>query len=220
MKGRRGGLAAMARDWAPWTGLAGLFLSFAGLSALWAFLTELAPTFGVSNQVAGEAFVAALVVSGVAGIAAAVLGDRLGRAKPLAVGMLLAIAGAAALQWGHGFSGYLVGVVLAVGVWNFPMAYQMGMIASADERGHVAVLMPAALAIGGALGPMVAGALLTGAQGYASLCGTLRRCDVARARGVRHPWLLADRRGRSAAGFRPRSDRRAWAAWSCRRSVE
>ncbi len=169
MKGRRGGLAAMARDWAPWTGLAGLFLSFAGLSALWAFLTELAPTFGVSNQVAGEAFVAALVVSGVAGIAAAVLGDRLGRAKPLAVGMLLAIAGAAALQWGHGFPGYLVGVVLAVGVWNFPMSYQMGMIASADERGHVAVLMPAALAIGGALGPMVAGALLTGAQGYASL---------------------------------------------------
>jgi cytochrome P450/MFS family permease len=169
MKGRRGGVRAMLRDWAPWSGLAGLFVSFAGLSALWAFLTQLAPTFGVSGQAASVAFMAALVVSGAAGIAAAVMGDRFGRARPLAVGMLLAIAGAAALQWGHGFSGYLIGVVLAVGLWNFPMAYQMGMIASADERGHVAVLMPAALAIGGALGPVLAGALLTGGHGYAPL---------------------------------------------------
>jgi cytochrome P450/predicted MFS family arabinose efflux permease len=169
MKGRRRGVAAMLRDWAPWSGLAGLFVSFAGLSALWAFLTQLAPTFGVSDQAASGAFMAALVVSGAAGIAAAAIGDRLGRARPLAAGMLLAIAGAAALQWGHGFPGYLVGVVLAVGVWNFPMAYQMGMIASADERGHVAVLMPAALAIGGALGPVLAGSLLAHAHGYAPL---------------------------------------------------
>jgi MFS family permease len=159
----------MLRDWAPWSGLAGLFVSFAGLSALWAFLTQLAPTFGVSGQAASVAFMAALVVSGAAGIAAAVMGDRFGRARPLAVGMLLAIVGAAALQWGHGFPGYLIGVVLAVGLWNFPMAYQMGMIASADERGHVAVLMPAALAIGGALGPVLAGAMLTDGHGYSPL---------------------------------------------------
>ncbi|HLK24759.1 MAG TPA: cytochrome P450 [Caulobacteraceae bacterium] len=171
MKGRRSGVAAMRRDWAPWTGLVGLFVSFAGLSALWAFITQLAPSFGVSNQAASATFMAALVTSGAAGIAAAVIGDRLGRAKPLAAGLLLAIAGAAALQWGHGFPGYLVGVVLAVGLWNFPMAYQMGMIASADQRGHVAVLMPAALAIGGALGPVLAGSLLANAHGFAPLYG-------------------------------------------------
>ena len=159
----------MLRDWAPWSGLAGLFVSFAGLSALWAFVTQIAPTFGVGDQAASGAFMAALVASGAAGIAAAVMGDRFGRARPLAAGLVLAIAGAAALQWGHGFSGYLAGVVLAVGLWNFPMAYQMGMIASADERGHVAVLMPAALAIGGAVGPVLAGALLANAHGYAPL---------------------------------------------------
>jgi cytochrome P450/MFS family permease len=173
MKGRPGGfgatLRAVTRDWAPWSGLAGLFISFAGLSALWAFVTQIAPTFGVSDQAASGAFMAALVASGAAGIAAAVMGDRFGRATPLAAGLVLAIAGAAALEWGHGFSGYLAGVVLAVGLWNFPMAYQMGMIASADERGHVAVLMPAALAIGGAVGPVLAGALLTGAHGYGPL---------------------------------------------------
>jgi hypothetical protein len=80
-----------------------------------------------------------------------------------------AIAGVAALQWGHGFNAYLLGIVLAGGLWNFPMAYQMGMIASSDRRGHVAELMPAALAVGGALGPALAGALLTGGQGYLPL---------------------------------------------------
>jgi cytochrome P450/predicted MFS family arabinose efflux permease len=197
MKGRRGGVAAILRDWAPWSGLVGLFVSFAGLSALWAFLTQLAPTFGVSNQAASGAFMVALVVSGGAGIAAAVMGDRFGRAKPLAVGMLLAVAGAAALQWGHGFPGYLVGVVLAVGVWNFPMAYQMGMIASADERGHVAVLMPAALAIGGALGPVLAGALLTDGHGYSPLYALFA---VATALGLAAFVILGRRLAPSAGG--------------------
>ncbi len=178
MRGQRRGAAAVLRDWATWSGLAGLFVSFAGLSALWAFLTELAPTFGVGAQAASGAFMAALVASAAGGIAATLIGDRVGRARPLALGMLLAIAGAAALQWGHGYSAYFVGVVLAVGLWNFPMAYQMGMIASADERGHVAVLMPAAMAVGGALGPAAAGVLLTGVKGYAPLYA-LFACAVA-----------------------------------------
>jgi cytochrome P450/predicted MFS family arabinose efflux permease len=169
MKGRQGGFSALRRDWAPWSGLAGLFVSFAGLSALWAFVTQLAPSFGISEQTAASAFVIALVASGAAGLAATLIGDKLGRARPLAVGLLLAIAGAAILQWGHGYPAYLAGVVLAVGLWNFPMAYQMGMIASADGRGHIAVLMPAAIAVGGALGPMIAGGLLTGASGFAPL---------------------------------------------------
>jgi hypothetical protein len=45
----------------------------------------------------------------------------------------------------------------------------MGMIASADGHGRVAVLMPAALAIGGALGPMLAGSLLVEGAGYMPL---------------------------------------------------
>ena len=164
-----GGRSPVLRDWAPWLGLSALFVAFAGLAALWAFISELAPTFGVSPRAADGVLTATLVVSGVAGLAAAFLGDKLGRAKPLAVGMLLAIAGVAALQWGQGLGAYLVGVVLAGGLWNFPMAYQMGMIASSDGRGNVAVLMPAALAVGGALGPMLAGSLLAGAQGFTPL---------------------------------------------------
>ncbi|HET9161173.1 MAG TPA: MFS transporter [Caulobacteraceae bacterium] len=169
MKRVAGGRAPVLRDWEPWLGLSALFISFAGLSALWAFFSQLAPTFGVSAHAADNALMAALIVSGVAGLLAAFMGDKLGRAKPLAVGLLLAIGGAAALAFGHGFSAYLAGVVLVGGIWNFPMAYQMGMIASADGRGNVAVLMPAALAVGGCLGPLVGGALLGGSSGYTPL---------------------------------------------------
>ncbi|HWA62016.1 MAG TPA: MFS transporter [Caulobacteraceae bacterium] len=169
MARRAGTSAPFLRDCAPWLGLSGLFVSFTGMAALWAFLARLAPTFGVDERAASDVLTVGLIVSGVAGLGAAFLGDRFGRVKPLAVGMILAIAGVAALVLGHGLVAYATGAVLAAGLWNFPMAYQMGMIASADGHGRVAVLMPAALAIGGAMGPVLAGALLGGGSGYGPL---------------------------------------------------
>ncbi|MFT3722919.1 MAG: cytochrome P450 [Hyphomonadaceae bacterium] len=166
---RDGGRAPVIHDWAPWLGLGALFVSFSGVAALWAFVSQLAPTFGVSAQDADGVLTGALVVSGVAGVAAAVIGDKFGRAKPLALGLALAILGVAALGFGNGLGAYLTGVIFAGGFWNFPMAYQMGMIASADGRGNVAVLMPAAIAVGGALGPAIAGSLLTISDGYMPL---------------------------------------------------
>jgi MFS family permease len=161
--------AWLTRDLWSWAGLAALFVSFAGLSALWAYVEHIAPSFHLDAQSAANALMAALVVNGLSGIAAAALGDKFGRTRPLVVGMVITILGAAALQWGGAFSAYVIGIVLAIGMWNFPMAYQMGMIASSDERGSVAVLMPAAIAIGGAIGPLAAGMLLAATSGYFAL---------------------------------------------------
>ncbi|QKR99860.1 cytochrome P450 [Sphingomonas sp. CL5.1] len=166
---RGGGPSPLLSDWPSWLGLAGLFVSFMGLSALWAFVSEVAPTLGVGARTVDGVLTTSLIVGGVASLAAVFIGDKFGRARPLAIGMLLAISGVAALQLGHGPGAYLAGVVLAVGLWNFPMAYQMGMIASSDGRGKVAVLMPAALAVGGATGPLLAGSLLAGGTGFAPL---------------------------------------------------
>ena len=171
MQRHAGAPSSLLRDRLPWVGLGALLISFGGLSALWGFLAQVAPSFGVGEAAQSAVLTAGLVVSGGAGLAAAGLGDRFGRTWPLVVGMLLAIAGAVALLMGHGLTAYTAGVLLAGGFWNFPMAYQMGLIASADGHGRVAVLMPAALAIGGALGPMLAGSLLTEGGGYAPLYG-------------------------------------------------
>jgi MFS family permease len=149
--------------------LCALLLSFGGLSALWAFLTQIASSFGVDQQASAALLTAGLAVSGAAGLAAAGLGDRFGRAKPLVISMLLAIVGVAVLLLGHGVVGYVVGALLAVGLWNFPLAYQMGMIASSDPNGRVSVLMPAALAIGAAFGPTLAGALVGIGHSYVPL---------------------------------------------------
>jgi cytochrome P450/predicted MFS family arabinose efflux permease len=166
---RHGTDLSVMRNWAPWLGLGAMFVSFGGLAALWAFLTQIAPSFGVDDQTVAVLLMIGLAISGVAGIAAAVIGDRFGREKPLTIGMLLAIAGVVVLMLGHGLAGYFIGALLAVGIWNFPMAYQMGMIASSDPNGRVSVLMPAALAIGSALGPVLGGALLSEGHGYIPL---------------------------------------------------
>ena len=166
---RHGTDLSVMRNWTPWLGLGAMFVSFGGLAALWAFLAQIAPSFGVNDQTVAVLLMIGLAISGLAGIAAAVIGDRFGRAAPLTIGMLLAIAGVVVLIVGHGLAGYFIGALLAVGLWNFPMAYQMGMIASSDPNGRVAVLMPAALAIGSALGPIAGGALLSGGHGYIPL---------------------------------------------------
>jgi cytochrome P450/predicted MFS family arabinose efflux permease len=156
-------------NWTPWIGLSALLVSFGGFAAMWAFLTQIASSFGVDDQTSNMLLTVGLAISGAAGLVAAGLGDRFGRGQPLAVSMGLAIAGIAVLLLGHGLAGYAIGALLAVGLWNFPMAYQMGLIASADPNGRVAVLMPAALAIGAAFGPTIAGALVSAGQSYVPL---------------------------------------------------
>ncbi len=163
------GKVSFVRDWAQWIGLAALFISISGLSALWAFLSQIAPSFGVNGQTAATALTAGLVGSGLAGLAAAAVGDRFGRVKPLSAGIALVTLGIASLQWGHDEVAYIAGVLLFVGIWNFPLAYQMGMIASSDPDGRAAVLMPAAVAIGSAVGPVLGGVMLSNGHGYRPL---------------------------------------------------
>jgi MFS family permease len=163
-----GGTAA-PQNWTPWIGLGALLVSFGGFAALWAFLTQIASSFGVDHPTSAMLLTVGLAVSGVAGLTAAGLGDRYGRAQPLIIGMALSIVGIAVLLLGDGVAGYAIGALFAVCLWNFPMAYQMGLIASADPNGRVSVLMPAALAIGAAFGPTVAGALVSIGHSYIPL---------------------------------------------------
>ena len=49
---------------------------FGGLSALWAYLEQLAPSFGLSAQNASAILSVSLLASGLAGLTAAGVGDR------------------------------------------------------------------------------------------------------------------------------------------------
>ncbi|HEY2677443.1 MAG TPA: MFS transporter [Steroidobacteraceae bacterium] len=160
--------AGTGRNWLPWLGLGGLMVSFGGIAAVWGFLERIAPTFSLSAPLTAQIVLGTLVVNAFSGIAAALIGDRWGRVVPLAVSMLLAIVGVIVLTVGGGVYAYTAGAMLTYGTLSLPLSYQMGLIASADTTGRVASLIPAALALGGALAPAVAGSLLTGAS-YAPL---------------------------------------------------
>jgi predicted MFS family arabinose efflux permease len=150
------------RNWLPWLGLGGLLVSFGGIAAVWGFLERIAPTFALTGNVTAQIVLGTLIVNAFSGIAAALIGDRWGRVAPLAISMLLAIVGVAALTVGKGVYAYATGALLTYGTLSLPLSYQMGLIASADPTGRVASLIPAALALGGALAPAVAGSVLNG----------------------------------------------------------
>lgn len=167
---------ASSQRWLSWLGLAGLLVFFGGIAALWAFLERLAPTFGLSGQTAAHVVLATLIANACSGVAAALMGDRWGRVPPLAIAMLLALVGVLILAFGRGTVAYAAGALLTYGMLSTPLSYQMGLIASADATGRIASLIPAALSLGGAIAPAVAGSLLTGASYvplYAFTAGTI-----------------------------------------------
>jgi predicted MFS family arabinose efflux permease len=157
-------VASATRSGLPWLGLGGLLVSFGGIAAVWGFLERIAPTFGLSSNLTAQLVLGTLIVNAFSGVAAALIGDRWGRVLPLAISMLLAFLGVVVLSFGHGLYAYAIGALLTYGTLSLPLSYQMGLIASADATGRVASLIPAALSLGGAIAPAVAGSLLTGAS--------------------------------------------------------
>ena len=145
-----------------------MLLHFAALSALWAFVDRLATRNGLSEEAIGSG----LAISMFAGLAGALLvtrmADRFGRKLPLwfaAAGFLAVCYG---FQREFGWGQFTVLAAVLSFVWNFVLAYQMGIVAGLDNDGRYAVLIPAAQACGAMLGPAVGGWLIT-AAGYTEL---------------------------------------------------
>jgi len=150
--------------WRSWLGLAALLVWFGGIAAIWDFLERMAPTFGLSGTVATRITLAILVSNAFSGLAPAIIGDRWGRVPPLAFAMLLALVGVLALSLGHGIYSYVAGALLTYGLLSLPLSYQMGLIASSDATGRIAAMIPAAMSLGGAIAPAVAGSILDGTR--------------------------------------------------------
>ncbi|NQD95011.1 MFS transporter, partial [Pseudomonas sp. CrR25] len=177
-RGRSGTVDAMALVSAgstktsrtAWFGLFALGLHFGVVTALWAFLERVSGEFGVDTQQAGQVLMLAMALNGLLALVAAALCTRIGRVAPLLFGMGSMVLGVVILASRHDLLGYGLGALLVVGNWALVMSYQMGVIASADRSGRVAVLIPAAITGGGAVGPGVAGMLVQGSD-YAPLYG-------------------------------------------------
>ena len=150
-----------------WT-LFAMLLHFAALSALWAFVDRLATRNGLSEEGIGSG----LAISMFAGLAGALLvtrmADRFGRKLPLwfAAAGFFTVCYGFHLEFGWGL--FAVLTALLSFVWNFVLAYQMGIVAGLDKDGRYAVLIPAAQACGAMVGPAAGGWIITTA-GYSVL---------------------------------------------------
>lgn len=139
------------------SGTIGLFIWFAGLSALWVFIERIGVESAL-DPVAIGTVLSLSVIPGIAGaMGAVVLGDRFGRKAPHVFSALLILIAVIPLSSQPGLAGYAMAVGLIIFAWNFWLAYLLGTLASVDLTGRYSSLYTAALGLGAAVGPAVGG---------------------------------------------------------------
>ena len=148
--------------------LLAMFAYFVAQGVAWAYLFLIGTAGGLTEQQVATG----LTLSQVAGVAGALLpaiiGHRLGRWRPLTVGIL---GGAFCLLFLIGRFEYLpfaFWVCLYNFFWNMTHPFLLGSMASFDRRGRVVVLAVAAQMLGLAIGPAL-GATVVGPGKYASI---------------------------------------------------
>jgi len=150
-----------------WLALMALVVSFGSMAGLWAFTERIGVDLGVGADRVSEVLSLSLLCSLGVTLAAAWLGSRYGRASILIGGTGLILASLYLFAGDRAAHHYLLSVCLMSAGWNFALPYQMGLIGEADVSGRVTAGMAAALALGGALGPAIAGGTLSEGSFYA-----------------------------------------------------
>lgn len=140
--------------------LVAFFVFFSGISALWAFIERIGNDAGYDGTDVGLALSVSLVVAMGGSFLAAALGDRFGFFKPVLAALVVTVLALLALD-SSGFSYYFAGACLFALAYGFAMPMQVTIVSCFDAKGEFVVLTAAAIALGGIVGPAVAGYLKT-----------------------------------------------------------
>ena len=130
---------------------------FGAPGAFWTFAEHVATDKGVTPGSTELALSIGELASLFGSLLAALLGNRWGRLGPITAATAGMVLTAALYQLCR--TPFEVGLVLCAfyGLWNYGVVYQMSLVASLDEGGNLAVVMPAAQVFGLSIGPFVAG---------------------------------------------------------------
>jgi predicted MFS family arabinose efflux permease len=146
-----------------WVGIIGLLAQavwFGAPGAFWTFVEQVATDKGVPSGTA-EMVVSFGELTGLLGcVVAALLGNRLGRLKPIVVATAGMIMAAIVYQLSDGAVALAAFLAIFYSFWNYGTVYQMSFITELDASGRTAVAMPAAQVFGLSFGPYVAGRLI------------------------------------------------------------
>lgn len=144
------------------TVLLAIFLFFAFIGSIWAFLEPLGAQYGISAQSVGLLVSISLAVQVAGAIAATWAQARLDYRLVIFVCGAIGIAAAAVLGNGPSPTLFWAAVLAISFLWMFVIPYQIGWAASADPSRQSALLVPAANLLGAALGPLAASTLIVG----------------------------------------------------------
>lgn len=149
-------------------GLFGGFVYYLAVFGFWGFIERIGQQAGLDPQTIGTALGVSQLAAIVGALSAAVAAQRFGRSLPL----LLALIGQLWVLWllvGQ-FStfAFYAGACAYQGLYVMATSYQLGVIATLDNKGQFIVLMTALQGLGASIGPSAAAWLLTD-SGYTAI---------------------------------------------------
>jgi predicted MFS family arabinose efflux permease len=172
-----------------------------GLGAFVAFSERL----GLDRGITGPEIAGVLGVAQFASIAgaftASLLHTRIGRAIPTLCALGFALAGFVLLSRTDGFAGFAAAVLLIYYAWPLFLAYLNGTMSVQDRAGRIVALSVTSQTVGMAIGPSVAGVLVS-SHGYGAVVGLGLAASFA-AMTLLVPLVISTRQAGNDAAFQP-----------------
>jgi len=139
---------------------AALFMQFGTFSGIWGFMARIGTLSGVGSDAIGAILTLSLICGLSGALACAALGNRFGQRAPILFGMGMTISALVLLQFSQGVLLFAIAACMINALLQFLCAYQMGLITDIDSQGRYTVMIPFILALSGAVGPGVFGAVI------------------------------------------------------------
>jgi predicted MFS family arabinose efflux permease len=148
--------------------LTAVMMFFGGFIVFWAFLGGLGQANGFSDATIGKWVSVGILTYGVGGLLTALLGDRVGRVLPIGIASIATVMPLIFLAVKTGLWQFALAAAVVPTASAFGLAYQMGLVATADVSGRFASLIAAAVALAAMASTGIGGALIE-AYGFSGL---------------------------------------------------
>ncbi|MEQ8263929.1 MFS transporter [Pseudohaliea sp.] len=155
--------------------LLSLMALYTSANSLWTYYERIGAHFGIPSAKIGVSLSLGLGASLLGSTLIALVAKGVGRAIPIAIGLLLALSATVVLLLDDGYAAYTASVMMIFGSVGFMIPSYFGLLATRDPAGRLMILGTVGLWAGNISGPALGASLLTsvGYNGLISVSGVL-----------------------------------------------